>query len=215
MKIAREGLWIILPSIIIPIILIWITGWRAWSLFFIFAAFMMFFFRNPDRTPPSDPSGILAPADGQIIMIEQAPKGTILFVELSFHNCHFQRAPMNGTITNITRITGKKRPIHAIVPRLAHAEKTVKSATKNEQSIIEMQLSNSKKIWITQMVGVFARRLKSYVKVGDQIQRGQRIGLIYFGSMVKLDMEGQYDLQVKMGDIVKAGSSIIAYPKAD
>ena len=214
MKIVKEGLWVVVPSIVIPILLIFLTTWHLWTLLFIFAGLMIFFFRDPIRKPPNDPLSILSPADGQVIMVEKSNTGFSLFIELSFHNCHLQRSPINGTVTNLTRVSGRKRPIHAIKTRLAKAERTVTRSQKNEHNIIEVQMENSGKMWITQMVGVFARRLKSFVGIGEQILRGQKVGLIYFGSMVKLEMQGQYNLIIEKGDIVRAGSTIIAYPEA-
>ncbi|MHA1651592.1 MAG: phosphatidylserine decarboxylase [Candidatus Helarchaeota archaeon] len=213
MKIVKEGFWVIVPSAIIPILLIWITSWRSWGLIFIFTVIMVFFFRDPNRLPPSVADGILAPADGRILLINKSSNILTLFIELSFLNCHLQRAPMSGVITQITRRSGHKRRFYLIYPKFGSIRKKVRAVMENKQNIIEIKTENATKIWLTQIVGAFARRLKSYVKVGDKVQKGEKVGLIYFGSMVKLEMQGQFDLQVKKGDKVKAGETIIAFPK--
>jgi phosphatidylserine decarboxylase len=213
MKIVKEGLWIILPSLMIPLALIIITGWRSWALIFIFSGVMLFFFRDPKRVLRVNCLGILAPADGKILWIEKRPDAFTVYIELSLLNCHLQRAPINGIVTNVTRVSGLRRPFHIFLPKLGRTDKKIRAAMENEQNIIEIQMENSKFARITQIVGAFARRLKSFVNNAQIIQKGEKVGLIYFGSMVKLEVEGEFEVEVQEGDKIKAGLSVIAMPK--
>jgi len=211
MKIVKEGLWVIIPSIIAPILLIVLTKMPYWAIIFILTAVLIFFFRDPQRVSSLDPRAVVAPADGRIILIDDKPNELSFFIELSIVNCHLQRAPLGGTVTKIVKFSGRHRRFHLFAPRLGHAQKKIKAATENARNQIEVQLENSpRKMWITQIVGAFARRLKSFVQVGQVLQKGQKVGLIYFGSMVKLQLEGQYELKVAKNKKVKAGETVIA-----
>ncbi len=213
MRIVKEGLWVLVPATILPIFLMWWMNRPEWLLAFIFTVIMLFFFRDPSRTPPSDQSLVLAPADGRINAINHTADELTIFVELSVVNCHLQRAPMTGTVTKITRTSGRHRRIHLFAPKLGSDRKKVRCATENCQNEIEIELKNSTKMWLTQIVGAFARRLKSYVKPGQILQAGQKVGLIYFGSMVKLQIQGHFELNVQKGTKVKAGETVIAICK--
>ncbi|NVM28911.1 MAG: phosphatidylserine decarboxylase [Candidatus Helarchaeota archaeon] len=213
MKVVKEGLWVLIPATIIPIILIWLTLAPWWALMFIFTALMIFFFRDPARVLPSIPNAVFAPADGRIIEILHEPNELTLFVELGLINSHLQRAPIGGTVTKITRTTGKHRILNFFSPKINFGNQTNKAKIDNAQNEIEIELENSKKMRLTQIVGMFARRLKSYVKVGQKIDAGEKVGLIYFGSMVKLQIQGQFELNVQKGAKVKAAKTIIAYVK--
>ena len=211
MKIVKEGLWVIAPSIIVPILLIVLTKMPIWALIFIFTGIIVLFFRDPHRISPLDPRAVVAPADGRIILIDDKPNELSFYIELSIVNCHLQRAPLGGTVTKIVKFSGRHRRFHLFSPKFGQPRKKIRAATENARNQIEMQLENcTRKIWLTQIVGAFARRLKSFVKVGQVLQKGQKVGLIYFGSMVKLQLEGQYELKVVKNQKVKAGETIIA-----
>lgn len=212
-RILKEGLWIIIPSSLIPTILIILTSWRSWALIFIFTIIMVFFFRDPKRNISLETVGVLAPADGKVFLLEEGLNSVTFFIELHFVNCHLQRAPVNGTVMNITKYKGHNKPFHFFSPKLGHTESKIRATEQNSRNIIEIQTEDSKKMWLTQIVGAFARRLKSFVKVGQVLQKGEKVGLIYFGSMVKFEIEGQYNIQVKKGDKMRAGETIIALPK--
>jgi len=214
MKIVKEGLWVIIPSTIIPILLIVWTKMAYWGLIFIFTALFIFFFRDPKRLSPTDPRAVVAPADGRIILIDDKPNELSFFIELSLVNCHLQRAPLGGTVTKVIKTAGRHRRFHLFSPKFGQARKKIRAATENARNQIEIQLDNSpRKVWITQIVGAFARRLKSFVKVGQVLQKGEKVGLIYFGSMVKLQLEGHYELKVTKNQKVTAGETIIAYQR--
>jgi len=213
MKVVKEGLWVLIPATIIPIILIWWTLKPWWALIFIFTSLMLFFFRDPSRTPPNIPNAVFAPADGRVIDIHQEPNELTLFVELGLINSHLQRAPLSGTVTKITRTAGKHRILNFFSPKINFNKQTNKAKIDNSKNVIEFELANSKKMWLTQIVGMFAQRLKSYVKVGQNVRVGEKVGLIYFGSLVKIRIEGQFELSVQKGAKVKAAKTIIAYIK--
>ncbi len=214
MKIVKEGLWVIIPSAVVPILLIGLTKMPIWGLLFIFTAIVMLFFRDPKRLAPNDPRAVVAPADGRIILIDDKPNELSFYIELSVVNCHLQRAPLGGTVTKVVKFAGRHRRFHLFSPKFGQARKKIRAATENARNQIEIQLNNSpRKVWLTQIVGAFARRLKSFVKVGQVLQKGEKVGLIYFGSMVKLQLEGQYELKVVKNQKVKAGETIIAYQR--
>lgn len=179
--------------------------------FCVLVVFFTFFFRDPEREPVSE--GFLAPADGYVAGVYRSVGRTTIFIEMHVTNVHVQRAPLEGRVTKVERVKGKHHKVYFLKKRLSGESKAVR---KNSRAIIEIQgnnpnhLGETPVVRITQISGILARRCKPYVRVGDQIARGDRVGIILFGSLVKLDVEGaNFEPSVKVGDKVKAGVSVI------
>ena len=171
----------------------------AWAL----AAFVLYFFRDPERVIPAGP-GIVSPADGRIVELRQMevegePRWKIS-IFLSVFDVHVNRAPISGTICKQTYRPGRFRIASRPEASVENEQNTVTIAGENENVIFK------------QIAGAVARRIVFRKRVGERIERGERVGLIKFGSRVDLFIPLDFSPQVALGDRVRAGSSWIARP---
>jgi len=182
----------------------WLICWTtlAWILLLLFV-FMLNFFRDPKREPEctsEENAGLfISPADGKVIRAEQTENGVRIDIFMNVFNVHVNRAPMAGRITQIEYTQGSF--INA-----ANAD----AGEHNERNRFEMQTDAGPVVTFTQIAGLVARRIISYVPTGDHVVSGQRIGMIRFGSRVNCEMPKDFKLCVSTGDKVKAGESILA-----
>ncbi|MFW3147071.1 MAG: phosphatidylserine decarboxylase [Thermoplasmatota archaeon] len=159
---------------------------------------MLLFFRDPDR---SIGEGIVSPADGRIVRIERSGRDCFVSIFMNVHNVHVNRSPGNASVLSVQHIPGGYAPAFS------------KESDSNERVITRLRAENG--IWeMTQIAGTVARRIVPYWKEGDLVLKGQRIGMIRFGSRVDLSfkMPRGMDLCVDVGEKVKAGSSSLAVP---
>lgn len=204
MKIAKEGLVFILPSLLLGLLLL-LPGWWVGSIFFlVLSAAFTFFFRDPERIPPSGQNFIVSPADGQVIKIydfsdhpEVQGPGKVISIFLSLLDVHFTRSPIAAEVKKVDYQPGKFFP--------AYREE---ASSQNESNSLLLG-SAAGNIFLKQMVGVAARRIKCYVKPGDRVELGQKIGLMYFGSRVDLYLPNSIEIKVRLNQKVKGGLTII------
>ena len=168
----------------------------------VLACFFLWFFRDPNRAIPSAPGQIVSPADGKIHEVDlvETAQGTRLKLSifLNVFDVHVNRAPSESVISEVTYRKG-----------LFVNAMRQDSAVVNEQNMIVMD-SGTHEIVIKQIAGLLARRIVCFVKVGDRVKRGERVGLIKFGSRVDILMPASATLQVKKGDRVKGGATVLA-----
>jgi phosphatidylserine decarboxylase len=160
--------------------------------------FCAFFFRDPARTIPVDARYMVAPCDGTVMEITEENGQKVVRVFLSVFNVHIQRSPVAGTVTNVEYRPGRFLP--AMDPQ-AHAV--------NEQNIITIATPAGEYV-VKQIAGILARRVVAWVKPGDTLAQGQKIGLIKFGSQVDLHMPTQAKVRVAIGGRVVGGETIVA-----
>lgn len=158
---------------------------------------MAFFFRNPNRTIPTEANIVLSSADGKVTRIENLTEGKFVSVFLSPVDVHLNRSPIAGKVTNVKLFKGKKAP----------ATSNEASRT-NERNAITIE-GEKMTVVCTQIVGILARRIVCNSKVGDELEIGEIFGLIKFGSRTDLLMPKNVDIKVKIGDRVKGGETII------
>ncbi len=181
----------------------WATGSWLWAIPpVLLAAFFLWFFRDPERPIPADPGLIVSPADGLVteavsISTPEGPRKRIS-IFLSVFDVHVNRAPIAGELREIRYYKGKY--MNAMNPACAE---------QNERNIVTLQ-GEGIEITFKQIAGLLARRIVFPMKVGDQVKRGQRVGLIKFGSRTDIVMPAEAEFQVKVGDRVKGGASVIA-----
>jgi phosphatidylserine decarboxylase precursor-related protein len=220
MKFSKEiFLWVIPPLIVD----IW---WHIYSLPTIYNPWLYFFvitfptsvglivlaslFRDPDRIPDSnhiEGKTILSPADGELCGLEEEDGNIAIYIEMHYYNVHVARAHLSGRVTKISRGKGKHYLVYFIKKNL-HPD-TV-AIRKNARVIIDLEDAQGKKFKFFLICGAFFRRAKPYVKVGDEIYEGQRVGVIAFGSTVKITLPGKnYRMIAKFGDKLKGGKSIL------
>jgi phosphatidylserine decarboxylase len=190
-----------------------LTGWLArpaWAVVpLALAMFFLWFFRDPERVIPESPGAIVSPGDGKItdasIITVDGVKQTRISIFLSVFDVHVNRSPVAGVVRDVRYQRGK------FLNAMNHA-----SAEHNEQNIVGVE-GDGQVVVFKQIAGLLARRIVFYPKVGDRLERGQRVGLIKFGSRVDVLFDATAELQVKVGDRVRGGASILAYlqPKAE
>jgi len=184
-----------------------LIGWfakPAWALApLALAAFFLWFFRDPERVIPQDPEAIVSPGDGKVtdasIVMVDGEKRTRISIFLSVFDVHVNRSPIGGIVREVRYQRGK------YLNAMDQA-----SAEQNEQNIVRVE-GEGQVVIFKQIAGLLARRIVFYPKVGDRLERGQRVGLIKFGSRVDVLFDAAAALQVKVGDRVRGGASILAY----
>lgn len=163
------------------------------------AVFLCWFFRDPERSTKKIEGSVISPADGKIVKItEDDGNQTTLSIFVSLTDVHVNRAPFSGRVTKIQHVPGKHN-----LAFLKNVEKT------NEKNYIEISTQDFK-IQVVQIAGFLARRIVCYIKEGDEVKAGQRIGMIRFGSRVDLTLPSRFRFLVKEGMKVKAGETIVA-----
>ena len=166
-------------------------------------AFVIAFFRNPVRNVPGDEDTVVAPADGRVLAVdtiedEQGRSGLRIAIFLSVFNVHVNRVPLAGRVLSLTR--GGTRFLAAWDPR---------GERENVRLAMELELADGRRIVVTQITGLIARRIVCHAKVGEWIPRGVRYGLIRFGSRTDVLLPPGSVATVKVGDRVSGGAAII------
>lgn len=195
---VREGI----PFVLVPgafIILFGVLQWWIPSAIFIFIClFMVYFFRDPARVIPTEPGIVVSAADGRVTRIDETPDGKLVSVFLSPLDVHINRSPIAGRIESIDYVKGKKLPA------------TSNNASfVNERNTLDIR-DGVVSVKCTQIAGILARRIVCWPTKGDNLERGQKFGLIKFSSRTDLLMPGNVTIEVKIGDRVKGGETIIA-----
>jgi len=170
--------------------------------------FSIYFFRNPERTPPDDIKAIVAPADGKVIFVGKVPENryfdgqevTKVSIFMNVFNVHVNRVPFNCTV--LDQFYNKGRFLNASLD---------KASLENEQSGMLLETETGIKVLCVQIAGLVARRIVSYPENGDQLKRGQRYGLIRFGSRVDLYFPDGVEVLSRIGDKTVAGESELGY----
>lgn len=199
---VKEGYYFGVPPLLLGVAALLAQWTLAATLLLCLAAFIFYFFRDPERVIPSDRGAVVSPADGRVVVVtdethEQRP-GTRISIFLAIWNVHVNRSPAAGAITSLDYRPGK---FLAAMRESASAE--------NEQNVISLSTAAGEMI-LKQIAGVIARRAVCWKKPGDRVERGERIGLVRFGSRVDLWVPREAQLLVAVGQRVKGGSSVVA-----
>jgi len=204
----QEGYWYGLPLVLISGGLLGF-GYRERSpfllvcaIFFLVLAFLVLnFFRDPERSIPTQAQAIISPADGRIVQIVQESYEGCPVCRVSIFmsplDVHVNRAPIGGVIKEVNYRKGRFR-----------AAMQDAASVENEQNVFTLE-GEQGRVVVKQIAGVLARRIVFWKRPGDSLARGERVGLIRFGSRVDVLMEPDVALSIKVGDHVRAGSSIL------
>jgi len=200
---VRDGYFYGLPLIAAGILIGWLTH-PAWAVVpFLLAFFFLWFFRDPERTIPQEAGAVVSPGDGKVTDISTVMVGSEkrlrLSIFLNVFNVHVNRSPITGVIRDIRYQRGKYLNAMNVV-----------SAEQNEQNIVTVE-GDGQRVVFKQIAGLLARRIVFHPKIGDRLERGQRVGLIKFGSRVDVLLDDSARPNVKVGYQVKGGSTILAY----
>ncbi|MCI0419770.1 MAG: phosphatidylserine decarboxylase family protein [Acidobacteria bacterium] len=168
------------------------------SFFLVLSLFIAYFFRDPERIIPVDEAAIVSPADGKVVGIAVEPdKTTRVSIFLSVFNVHINRAPVGGEVESVRYLPGKFK---VAFDEAASAE--------NEQNVLVIRRGLDR-IKFSQIAGILARRIVCWKKPGDSVVKGERVGLIKFGSRVDIFLPENVTLSIKLGDKVQGGASVI------
>lgn len=204
---VRDGYYYGLFLIAAGIVIGWLTH-PAWAVIpFLLAFFFLWFFRDPERVIPADPGAVVSPGDGIVTDVSAVTVGDQNWLRfsifLSVFDVHVNRCPISGTVRDVRYQRGKFLDA-----------RSKDCAEQNEQNAVTVE-GDGQKVIFKQIAGLLARRIVFNPKVGDHLERGQRVGLIKFGSRVDVLLEAYARANVKVGDRVQGGASILAFLPAE
>jgi phosphatidylserine decarboxylase len=199
---VKEGYYFGVPPLVLGGVCFYLQWNVAAGVLVFLALFVFSFFRNPERVIPSEPGAVVSPGDGRVVVVtdeenEDRP-GKRVSIFLAVWNVHVNRAPAEGTITKMEYRPGKFL-----------AAMRERASVENEQNVFTLS-TDAGEIVFKQIAGLIARRVVSWKKTGDRVARGERIGLVRFGSRVDLWVPSEAEILVKVGQNVKGGSSVLA-----
>jgi len=205
--VAKEGMIFILPLGVLSLIL-WIFRLPLLAGFCTFLTlFVIYFFRDPERGVPPGDKAILSPADGKVIQVQPCVEERFLqgpaikiSVFMSLFNVHVNRSPLSGRVVDSSYAPGKF--LRADLDRASSA---------NEQNALLVETAEGARLLVVQIAGLIARRIVCWVKKGDSVVRGQRFGLIRFGSRLDIYLPQNIQLQVRVGQKALAGQTILGH----
>jgi phosphatidylserine decarboxylase len=199
---VKEGYYFGLPLLVLGGVF-YLLHWNVAAVVAVLLALFVFsFFRDPERVIPVDAGAVVSPGDGRVVVVTEEENagrlGKRVSIFLAVWNVHVNRSPAAGTITKMEYRPGKFL-----------AAMRERASVENEQNVFTLS-TEAGEIAFKQIAGLIARRVVSWKKIGDKVARGERIGLVRFGSRVDLWVPKEAEILVKVGDNVKGGSSVLA-----
>ena len=199
---VRDGYLYALALIAAAVLVGWFAQ-PAWAVLpLLLAVFFLWFFRDPERSIPDAAGAVVSPGDGKVTDVSFVTAGgqklTRISIFLSVFDVHVNRSPIAGVVREVRYQRGK------FLNAMNQA-----SAEENEQNIVRVE-GDGQVVVFKQIAGLLARRIVFHPKVGDRLERGQRVGLIKFGSRVDVLCDAAATLHVKVGDRVRGGASVLA-----
>jgi phosphatidylserine decarboxylase len=206
--VAAEGWPFILPLAAVTVLL-FAVGWKNTGVVALaLTLFVLFFFRDPDRTVPPGDNVVVSPADGKVIVVKDVYEPHFLkqdvkqvSIFMSVFNVHVNRIPLPGTVE-----TTRYNPGKFLVASVD------KASLENEQMAMVIARGTTK-VLVKQIAGLIARRVVCYAKPGDAVRKGERFGLIRFGSRLDIFLPKNAEIKVKVGDRVSAGRDVVGVLK--
>jgi phosphatidylserine decarboxylase len=195
--VAKEGIWFIVIPVCLGLPFLFTGMFWLGIILFLPGIFCAYFFRDPERVITDDKALVLCPADGRVMEICEEDGCKVIRIFMSVLNVHIQRAPFSGVIKSVEHKPG--RFLHAMSPN---------ACVENEQNIITIYTDNGE-YKIKQIAGILARRIVCCVKPGDSTKKGDRIGMIRFGSQVDITCPVTVEITVRPGERVVGGKTVI------
>jgi phosphatidylserine decarboxylase len=199
---VKEGYYFGLPLLVLGGVAFLLHWYLAGVVLVFLALFVFSFFRDPDRAIPADSGAVVSPADGRVVVVTEEENGgrpgQRVSIFLAIWNVHVNRAPASGTITKMEYRPGK-----------FFAAMRERASLENEQNVFTLSTESGEMVF-KQIAGLIARRVVSWRKQGEQVVRGERIGLVRFGSRVDVWLPKGAEILVKVGENVQGGASVIA-----
>jgi phosphatidylserine decarboxylase len=199
---VNDGYKFVLPPLVLGLLAAAFRLRVAGIVFFLVAAFVMYFFRDPNRVAPTDPAVVVSPADGRVVVVVDEPlngrPGKRISIFLAIWNVHVNRSPMRGRIEQVSYVPGR-----------FHAAMRARASAENEQNVIHLQTDRGE-IVFKQIAGLIARRVVCWKAPGDTVSTGERIGLIRFGSRMDVWLPEGAEILTRPGENVAGGVSVLA-----
>ena len=199
---VKEGYYFGVPPLALGVVSFLLHWYVAAAVLVLLAAFVFSFFRDPERMIPTEPGAVVSPGDGRVVVVmdeENAGRpGKRVSIFLAVWNVHVNRSPAAGTITKMEYRHGKFL-----------AAMRARASVENEQNVFTLSTEAGEMVF-KQIAGLIARRVVCWKKQGEKVARGERIGLVRFGSRVDVWVPKEAEILVKLGENVKGGSSVLA-----
>lgn len=205
--VASEGLPLIVSSAFVTVYLA-ALGLSMVALFFAaVTCFIVFFFRDPDRVIPTEDRAVVSPADGKVVEVRVVRESDVarekmlkVSVFMSVFNVHVNRIPTDGTVVDISYYPGR-----------FFSANLDKASKDNERNAVSLDIGSGRRLVVVQVAGLIARRIVCKIQKGDHLRRGQRFGIICFGSRLDVYLPSDTKPAVSVGDKVLAGTSILGH----
>jgi phosphatidylserine decarboxylase len=198
-----EGKWpILILAALSAATLLWCPVAWAPVLPVALLVFVISFFRDPDAAVPADEKLIVAPATGKVVEIKPVGETTMVAIFLSVFDVHVQRAPMAGTIKGVQYVTGKFFDV-----------RNPNASAMNEYRLIDMESADGYRVSVKQIAGLIARRIVGWAGEGATVAKGERIGMIKFGSRVEIFLPAGTEIVAEVGDYARGGETILGRRK--
>ena len=199
---VKEGYYFGVPPLVLGGVS-YLLHWYAAAAVLVFLALFIFsFFRDPERVIPAEAGAVVSPGDGRVVVVREEENagrpGKRVSIFLAVWNVHVNRAPAAGTITKLEYRPGKFL-----------AAMRERASVENEQNVFTLSTDAGEMVF-KQIAGLIARRAVSWKKAGEKVARGERIGLVRFGSRVDVWVPKEAEILVKVGENVKGGASVLA-----
>jgi phosphatidylserine decarboxylase len=199
---VRDGYFYGAGCLLAAAVIAWLTAWPFAVPLLLLAAFFLWFFRDPERPIPTQAGAIVSPGDGKVTDVSRVNTNGITLCRISIFlnvfDVHVNRSPIAGIIREVRYQRGKF--LNAM---------SANSAEENEQNIVTLE-GEGRTVIFKQIAGLIARRIVFNFKTGDRVARGQRVGLIKFGSRVDVLFDCDATIRVKVGDRVNGGETVLA-----
>lgn len=205
--VAKEGYPFIFMAVFTALIAA-LLDWVVLSLlFWVVSVFILYFFRDPERVVPNTPRAVVSPADGKIILIERATdkrylpgKALKISIFMSIFDVHVNRVPYAGEISEIRYQAGQFL-----------AANQDRASLENENNAVILDVGEERPIVTVQVAGILARRIVCWAEKGDKVEKGQRFGMIRFGSRLDVYLPLSTQVEVSVGQRTLAGQTILGY----
>jgi phosphatidylserine decarboxylase len=199
---VRDGYYYGVGGVLAAGVIAWLAAWPYAVPVLLLAAFCLWFFRDPERAIPIEAGAIVSPGDGKVTHVSvvnaDGAERQRISIFLNVFDVHVNRSPIAGVIRDVRYQRGKF--LNAM---------DANSAEENEQNVVTVE-GEGRAVVFKQIAGLIARRIVFERKVGDRVARGERVGLIKFGSRVDILFDRDATIQVKLGDRVKGGATVLA-----
>jgi phosphatidylserine decarboxylase len=199
---VKEGYYFGIPPLVLGGVSYFLHWYIAAAVAVFLALFIFYFFRDPERVIPSEPGAVVSPGDGRVVVVKEedyeGKPGKRVSIFLAVWNVHVNRAPATGKITKMDYRPGKF--LAAMLER---------ASLENEQNVFTLSTEAGEMVF-KQIAGLIARRVVSWKKAGEKVARGERIGLVRFGSRVDIWVPKEAEIVVRVGENVKGGASVLA-----